>query len=754
MADESRGEKSAATKMSRKEKVKWTDKMNADVLECKRKAQELTSSDRAPTRTMRSLRGKRTYFWCRMEKLEGSLLSHINDWNAGSENHHVSLKAAFVSLAVALQKPSPKSKEKDHQEALSKRLALWKAGEICKPLREGRILQGRIGKLKTSDSPERSKVFAKLVLEGQINSALCFLGETSTGGVLDLTDDVMDQLKAKHPDPQPAKRILACKSFNQSATKLCDAIATMTKSLCTKYIDPKTIEPLVASRLIPLDKGEGAVRPIGVGEVVRRIVGKCVMNVAKGDVVDASGSLQLCAGQNSGSEAAIHGMRTIFEADDTDAVILIDASNAFNALNRATALHNIRAASSTKQCWFADDACGAGSILEIKKWWDNINTLGPSFGYFPNAKKCWIISKADKEASAREVFSGTAVNVTVQGQKHLVAVIGSRDYLEEYVNEKVDKWIVVQSHQLPDDSVVKSLQQAVKSERAEVLKDRADGVRDEAPRNIHRALDLAAEKGSSVWLKVLPLREMGYNLNKGEFRDAIKLRYDWPINDIPTTCVCGDKFTVDHAMICKRGGFISQRHNELRDLEADLLDMVCNDVKTEPVLQDITGEQLGRGSNTAPDARLDIHARGFWEPQRAAFFDVRVCHPNAGSYTDLELHQIYRNRENEKKRLYSRRVLGVEQGTFTPLVFTSTGGMGKECLRFHSRLAELLAVRKGERYSDTISWIRARVSFALLRSALVCLRGSRARNYGFDLKNIDYFYTLLSLLLNSSVKNF
>ena len=114
------------------------------------------------------------------------------------------MKAAFVLLAVALQKPGPKSKTKDHQEALSKRLMLWKQGEINKLLREGRILQGRIGKRKTSDPPEKSKVFANLVLEGQINSALRFLSETSTGGVLELTDDVMAQLKEKHPNPQPA----------------------------------------------------------------------------------------------------------------------------------------------------------------------------------------------------------------------------------------------------------------------------------------------------------------------------------------------------------------------------------------------------------------------------------------------------------------------------------------------------------------------------------------------------------------------
>jgi len=57
-----------------------------------------------------------------------------------------------------------------------------------------------------------------------------------------------------------------------------------------------------------------------------------------------------------------------------------------------------------------------------------------------------------------------------------------------------------------------------------------------------------------------------------------------------------------------------------------MLSMVCNDVEIEPVLQELTGESLPRGANTAPDARLDIHARGFRERIRSAFFDVRVCH--------------------------------------------------------------------------------------------------------------------------------
>lgn len=875
---------------------------------------------------------------------------HINNWNNGSDEQHVSLKAAFVLLAVGLQKPGPKSKAKDHADALSKRLVLWKEGEIHNLLREGRIIQGRIGKSKMSDPPDKSKVFAKLVLEGQINAALRFVSETSSGGVLGLTDDVMAQLKEKHPDPKPAKlgsllfgpiddaipeslyseingemvrqaalrtkgsggpsgidangfrRMMASKSFKQSSSKLCDAIATMTKILCTHFIDPSTIEAVVASRLIPLDKGEGEVRPIGVGEVLRRIMGKCVMNVAKNDVVGVSGSLQLCAGQKSGSEAAIHAMHTIFESDETDAVLLIDASNAFNSLNRAAALHNVRVlcpiiavyaintyrlssrlfitggqeipsaegttqgdplamglyalsmqplitglqgACEIKQCWFADDASGAGSVSDIKKWWDTLSTIGPDFGYFPKAKKCWVITKPDKEDLVKEAFKETAVNVTTQGQKHLGAAIGSREYVEDYVSDKVSNWIsevtrlakfaavqpqacyaaytfglkhrwtyfirtipdiqdlleplenaisrilipaltdrqcsqldreilslpvrlgglglgnpcddaqreyvssvkvttplvaqiVSQAHQLPDPSLITSAQQEVREKRAKDNENKANGIKEVASQKTQRTLELAAEKGSSAWLTVLPLKELGFNLNKRQFKDGVKLRYDWPIDDIPSSCVCGELFDVDHAMICKRGGFVIQRHNELRDLEAELINLVCSDVVTEPVLQDVSGEQLTRGSNTARDARLDIHARGFWEPQQSAFFDVRVCHPNAESYRDLEPQQIYRIHENEKKRQYASRVVDIEQGTFTPLVFTTTGGMGKECRMFHSRLAELIAIKKGEDYAKTISWIRARTSFALLRSALICLRGSRTvKRVSWDLKNSD-----------------
>ena len=276
------------------------------------------------------------------------------------------------------------------------------------------------------------------------------------------------------------------------------------------------------------------------------------------------------------------------------------------------------------------------------------------------------------------------------------------------------------------------------AKKNEVLKGYEEVVKSTlSPRSL-RAAELASEKGASSWLTVIPIKDQNYDLNKREFKDAIKMRYNWEISNLPKTCMCGDIFYVDHAMICRRGGFVIQRHNELRDLEAELLSTVCNDVQVEPVLQQITGETQNRGANRAIDARLDIRARGFWERQRSAFFDVRVCHPNADSYREQNPEQIYKQHENQKKRQYSSRVMEVEQVTFTPLIFSSTGGMGAECKLYHKRLLELLAIKKGGSYATTMQLVRAKVSFALIRSALLCLRGSRSIRRTIETSDIDF----------------
>ena len=82
---------------------------------------------------------------------------------------------------------------------------------------------------------------------------------------------------------------------------------------------------------------------------------------------------------------------------------------------------------------------------------------------------------------------------------------------------------------------------------------------------------------------------------------------------MPSTCTCGSKFTVEHALSCAKGGFPSIRHNEIRDLTAVLLTEVCNDVSIEPGLQPVPNDTLiGATANHQHGARLDIAANSFW----------------------------------------------------------------------------------------------------------------------------------------------
>ena len=194
-------------------------------------------------------------------------------------------------------------------------------------------------------------------------------------------------------------------------------------------------------------------------------------------------------------------------------------------------------------------------------------------------------------------------------------------------------------------------------------------------------------------------------------------------------CVRGSMFTVDHAMICQRGGWVIQRHNEIRDLNRHYV-FNYNLLQAKSLSEGLAKPLMHALTSTV----------GVFGSDRGLHFNffIRVCHPNADSYRDLCAKQIYRIHENEKKRKYNSRVTEIEQGTFTPLVFTTTGGMADECLRYHSRLPELLSAKKQESCATKISWVRAKVSFAILRSALLCLRGSRTtRRRNLDVKDWD-----------------
>ena len=134
-----------------------------------------------------------------------------------------------------------------------------------------------------------------------------------------------------------------------------------------------------------------------------------------------------------------------------------------------------------------------------------------------------------------------------------------------------------------------------------------------------------------------------------------------------------------------------------------------------------------QSSNTADKARLDISAVGVWSQMERTFFDVRVFHPNSASYIQTSPQQLYIRHEREKKRTYNDRVIQVEKGSFSPLIFSTTGGMGPESTRYHKKLAELISVKRGEEYSHVVNHIRTRIRFALLRCTLIAIRGERGK---------------------------
>ena len=142
---------------------------------------------------------------------------------------------------------------------------------------------------------------------------------------------------------------------------------------------------------------------------------------------------------------------------------------------------------------------------------------------------------------------------TFQASQHLTAPLVAMIIAKE-VNQTID----------PDSisAVKKNIRKSNRQRQVQL----AVNVYDQLPPQLKRCVDLAKEKGSSSWLSVLPLEDHGFYLHKGEFRDALCLRYGWQLGSTPLTCSCGAQFSVDHAMVCHMGGFPTIRHNKIRDI--------------------------------------------------------------------------------------------------------------------------------------------------------------------------------------------
>ena len=243
--------------------------------------------------------------------------------------------------------------------------------------------------------------------------------------------------------------------------------------ICTEAVHPDGLTAFVALHLIPLDKQPG-VRPIGIGEVLWRIVVKAVLRLVDMDIREACGAckyvrvvrllfmlsdnfvviqvhrlfswwmLQMHLIVNR--QAALHNILRLCPQlarilINTPVHLIIPGSGglvstesttqgdplamAMYALAVLSLIHRLRSAHpAVSQVWYADDATGVGTCSSLRKWWDTLSKLGPLFGYNPNALKTCLVVKNKHVAVGRRSFAGTCITVTIDGQRHLGAAIG------------------------------------------------------------------------------------------------------------------------------------------------------------------------------------------------------------------------------------------------------------------------------------------------------------------------------------------
>ena len=181
-------------------------------------------------------------------------------------------------------------------------------------------------------------------------------------------------------------------------------------------------------------------------------------------------------------------------------------------------------------------------------------------------------------------------NPSKRPSEEFVASLQVTSPLKSLISEKNPEYPVeALEEQMEAKAKIRNMRRSQQQESTCLLKPSLDS-------SLQRSMELAQEKGASSWLTALPVAEFGFTLHKSAFRDALCLRYGWLPSRTPINCDCGTQFSVEHALSYPKGGFPSIRHNEIRDLTANLLSEVCNDVCTEPHLQPITGEHLSGAS--------------------------------------------------------------------------------------------------------------------------------------------------------------
>ena len=216
------------------------------------------------------------------------------------------------------------------------------------------------------------------------------------------------------------------------------------------------------------------------------------------DLQEVCSSDNLCVGIKAGIEGGVHAMRQVLDDDETEGLLLLDASNAFNSLNREAALWNCRVlwprcsrflfntyrgyarifVAGTEQILlskegttqgdplamlmygagllpltlnvkkpkervqnlYADDSACGGKLIAIRDWLIEVIFHGPKSGYFPEPSKSFLIVKEGKEDQAKELFEEFGVEI-VQSKKFLGGCLGESNEVKKFVKEKVDNWV-------------------------------------------------------------------------------------------------------------------------------------------------------------------------------------------------------------------------------------------------------------------------------------------------------------------------
>jgi hypothetical protein len=268
---------------------------------------------------------------------------------------------------------------------------------------------------------------------------------------------------------------------------------------------------------------------------------------------------------------------------------------------------------------------------------------------------------------------------------------------------------------------------AAKASRSRVHASRLDAIiASSRPLEKRRIVRSAA---TAAWLSTRPSLLNGSDLSAEEFRDGVRLRFGLTPTSLPPRCDgCGERFTTEHAMSCRKGGLILHRHNDLVATWGQLCGQAHtpSTVSDEPLIQTSQDVQAAGANRTepTPELRGDIAVHGFWTRGTTAIFDVRVTDTDAPSNRNTAPAKVLQRHEAEKKAKYGALCIA-RRRTFTPLVFSVDGMQGVEATAASRRLASSLASKWKRSYSEVCGFVRSRLSIALVRSASRCLRADR-----------------------------